>query len=52
MVFNPGAQKYILPHGVPKWKVFGQLSNKYNQIDYPLGYIPMPTLVTRINNNE
>lgn len=51
-VFNPQAPKYVLLHGTPKWKVFNQLPNKYNNNKYPLWHFSLPTLLTHSDNNE
>lgn len=42
LVLNPGAPKYILPHGKPKIQVFNQLPDKFKQPNIPFGYYVAP----------
>lgn len=44
LVLNPGAPKYVLPHGTPKYKVLNQLPNSYSSnLLYNLLPLTIPT---------
>lgn len=51
LVLNPGTEKYILPHGTPKWKVFNQLPT--NPIfKNPASYLGITAPFINIMNNR
>jgi hypothetical protein len=54
LVFNRGASKYVLPHGTPKYKILGQLPNKYTlPSSFRLStFIPITTTLNHIADNE
>ena len=48
LVLNPGAPKYVLPHGTPRYKVFNQLPSKYSS-NLLYNLLPL-TIPTKLNH--
>lgn len=51
LVLNPGAEKFVFPHGTSKYKLWDQLPYKYTNLLPESKYIPLFNLIRRNNND-